>query len=131
MGLLAYAIVGWCCMAKQDTFMLNVCNCRMLAVRMTVVPRALQVACIPLTAKLITVGLPVRTSPIPFLSAQKIVKKSLRLDREMLLILSSVLHLLLTSGKSCVSNKAVAIECDLMRAGIDLAANGLQTACCQ
>jgi hypothetical protein len=42
----------------------------------------LQLLCIPPRAKLITVGLPVSSKAIPFLTAAKIIRKSLRLDRE-------------------------------------------------
>jgi hypothetical protein len=42
----------------------------------------LQLPCIPPRAKLITVGLPVSSTAIPFLTATKIMRKSLRLDRE-------------------------------------------------
>jgi hypothetical protein len=42
----------------------------------------LQLPCIPLTDKLITVGLPTSSPAIPFLTADNIFKKSLRLDRE-------------------------------------------------
>jgi hypothetical protein len=45
-------------------------------------PPGLQLPCIPPRAKLITVGLPVRSTAIPFLTADKIIKRSLRLDRE-------------------------------------------------
>ena len=42
----------------------------------------LQLPCIPPRAKLITVGLPVSSTAIPFLTAARIIRRSLRLDGE-------------------------------------------------
>ena len=49
---------------------------------LSMVCSGMQLPCIPPGDKLITVGLPVSSTAIPFLTAARIVRKSLRLDRE-------------------------------------------------